>query len=65
MDPVTGNMWGYVADGDATWARTDASSNFETIRQYDGNDLNKGLAYKFNLPNGTLSGYGRIFRSMA
>ncbi|WP_063870733.1 glycoside hydrolase [Paenibacillus sp. Root444D2] len=53
VDPVTGNMWGYAADGDATWARTDASGNFETIRQYDGNDLNKGLAYKFNLPNGT------------
>jgi hypothetical protein len=53
VDPITGNIWGYVADGDATWARTDASGNFETIRQYDGNELNKGLAYKFNLPNGT------------
>ncbi|UJF31473.1 fibronectin type III domain-containing protein [Paenibacillus hexagrammi] len=52
-DPVTGMKWGYVADDDSTWAKTDDTDAFGTIRQYDANETGKGLAYVFTLPNGT------------
>ncbi|WP_407673173.1 glycoside hydrolase [Paenibacillus alkalitolerans] len=52
-DPVTGTKWGYEADDGMTWARTDATDAYETIRQYDGNLNGKGIAYRFQIPNGT------------
>lgn len=52
-DPLTGIKWGYVADDGLTWARTDPTDAYETIRQYDGNTDGKGLAYRFEIPNGT------------
>jgi hypothetical protein len=52
-DPVTGIMWGYEADDGQTWAQTSPIDAYETIRQYDGNTNGKGLAYRFQIPNGT------------
>ncbi|OMF29786.1 hypothetical protein BK133_17465 [Paenibacillus sp. FSL H8-0548] len=52
-DPVTGAAWGYVADDDKTWAKSDMLDAYDTIRQYDGDQNGKGLSYKFTLPNGT------------
>jgi len=36
-----------------TWAYNNPSDAYETIRQYDGNENGKGLAYRFQIPNGT------------
>lgn len=52
-DPVTGIKWGYEADDGLTWAHTSPTDAYETIRQYDGNENGKGLAYRFELPDGT------------
>ncbi|MBD2867132.1 glycoside hydrolase [Paenibacillus arenilitoris] len=52
-DPVTGVKWGYEADNGLTWAHTSPTDAYETIRQYDGSENGKGLAYRFQLPNGT------------
>jgi hypothetical protein len=52
-DPVTGMKWGYQADDGLTWAYTSPTDAYESIRQYDGNENGKGLAYRFELPNGT------------
>ena len=53
IDPVTGINWGYQADDGLTWANTSATDAYDSIRQYDGNVNGKGLAYRFQLPNGT------------
>ncbi len=53
IDPVTGINWGYQADDGLTWANTSATDAYDSIRQYDGNENGKGLAYRFQLPNGT------------
>jgi hypothetical protein len=50
-DAVTNNKWGYIADDNSTWARTDGDY-FNTLRQYNGNTAGKGLHYKFDIPNG-------------
>lgn len=50
VDPVTGGSWGYVADDGRTWAHTSPTDAYETIRQYDGNENGKGLAYRFQVP---------------
>ncbi|XEC96728.1 glycoside hydrolase [Paenibacillus tarimensis] len=52
-DPVTGMKWGYEADNGLTWAHTSPTDAYESIRQYDGNENGKGLAYRFQLPDGT------------
>ncbi|WP_426446284.1 glycoside hydrolase [Paenibacillus sp. S-38] len=52
-DPVTGIKWGYEADDGLTWAHTSPVEAYQTIRQYDGNENGKGLAYRFQLPNGS------------
>ncbi|AFC31366.1 Fibronectin type III domain-containing protein [Paenibacillus mucilaginosus 3016] len=52
-DPVTGVHWGYEADDGLTWAHTSPVEAYPSIRQYDGNENGKGLAYRFELPNGT------------
>ncbi|MCZ8517936.1 MULTISPECIES: glycoside hydrolase [Paenibacillus] len=52
-DPVTGSLWGYEADEGLTWARTGSTDPYDSIRQYDGNTNGKGLAYRFEVPNGT------------
>ncbi|HZG85974.1 glycoside hydrolase [Paenibacillus sp.] len=52
-DPVTGMKWGYEADDGLTWARTGSADPYDSIRQYDGNTNGKGLAYRFEIPNGT------------
>lgn len=52
-DPVTGIKWGYEADDGSTWAHTGPTDAYESIRQYDGNVNGKGLAYRFQIPNGT------------
>ncbi|QYR22527.1 hypothetical protein KZ483_06030 [Paenibacillus sp. sptzw28] len=52
-DPVTGMKWGYQADDGLTWAYTSPADAYESIRQYDGNENGKGLAYRFQLPSGT------------
>lgn len=52
-DPITGVKWGYEADGGLTWAHTSPTEAYQSIRQYDGNENGKGLAYRFQLPNGT------------
>lgn len=52
-DPVTGIKWGYEADDGLTWAYTSPTAAYESIRQYDGNVNGKGLAYRFQIPNGT------------
>ncbi|WP_028611464.1 glycoside hydrolase [Paenibacillus harenae] len=52
-DPVTGMKWGYEADNGLTWAHTSPTDPYESIRQYDGNENGKGLAYRFQLPSGT------------
>ncbi|MDQ0059041.1 glycoside hydrolase [Paenibacillus harenae] len=52
-DPVTGMKWGYEADNGLTWAHTSPTDAYESIRQYDGNENGKGLAYRFQLPSGT------------
>jgi len=52
-DPVTGMKWGYEADDGLTWARTGSADPYDSIRQYDGNTNGKGLAYRFQIPNGT------------
>ncbi len=53
LDPVSGMLWGYVADDGKTWAKSDETDAYRTIRQYDGDENGKGLAYQFALPNGT------------
>lgn len=53
IDPITGMKWGYEADNGQTWAQTSPVDAYETIRQYDGNENGQGLAYRFQLPNGT------------
>ncbi|SFD53150.1 O-Glycosyl hydrolase [Paenibacillus catalpae] len=53
LDPITGMKWGYEADNGQTWAQTSPVDAYETIRQYDGNENGKGLAYRFQLPDGT------------
>ncbi|MCM3626646.1 hypothetical protein M3194_04610 [Paenibacillus glycanilyticus] len=53
LDPITGMKWGYEADNGQTWAQTSPVDAYETIRQYDGNENGKGLAYRFQLPEGT------------
>ncbi|WP_336772925.1 glycoside hydrolase [Paenibacillus sp. MMO-58] len=53
LDPITGMKWGYVADDGKTWAQTSPVDAYETIRQYDGNENGKGIAYRFQLPEGT------------
>lgn|GEM_PF-68627 len=53
LDPITGMKWGYEADDGQTWAQTSPTDAYETIRQYDGNENGKGLAYRFQLPEGT------------
>ncbi|WP_223285244.1 glycoside hydrolase [Paenibacillus sp. PL91] len=52
-DSVTGMKWGYEADNGLTWAHTSPADAYESIRQYDGNENGKGLAYRFQLPDGT------------
>jgi len=52
-DPVTGMKWGYEADDGLTWARTGSADPYDSIRQYDENTNGKGLAYRFQIPNGT------------
>ncbi|MFC4099080.1 glycoside hydrolase [Paenibacillus xanthanilyticus] len=52
-DPITGMKWGYEADDGRTWAHTAPVDAYESIRQYDGTTNGKGLAYRFELPNGT------------
>lgn len=52
LDPITGMNWGYQADNGQTWAQTSPVDAYETIRQYDGNENGKGLAYRFQLPDG-------------
>jgi hypothetical protein len=51
-DALTGASWGYEADDGSTWAHTAPTDAYESIRQYDGNANGKGLAYRFELPNG-------------
>ncbi|MBB3112510.1 O-glycosyl hydrolase [Paenibacillus phyllosphaerae] len=51
-DPITGMKWGYQADDGSTWAHTSPLDAYETIRQYDGTVNGKGLAYRFQVPNG-------------
>lgn len=52
-DPVTGERWGYVADDGRTWAKSDETDPYLSIRQYDGTETGKGLAYLFDVPRGT------------
>ncbi|WP_223192483.1 glycoside hydrolase [Paenibacillus sedimenti] len=51
-DPVTGINWGYEADDGLTWAHSSPTDAYESIRQFDGNDNGKGIAYRFQIPNG-------------
>ena len=53
VDPISGKTWGYVADDGKTWAKSDETDPYLSIRQYDGTDNGKGIAYKFEVPHGT------------
>jgi uncharacterized protein YjdB/O-glycosyl hydrolase len=55
-DPVTGYYWGYIADDGKTWSQdneANVGSNYGCLRQYDGYGKDKGLEYKFEVPNGS------------
>jgi O-glycosyl hydrolase len=57
-DPNTGYSWGYAADDNKYWRKTDGSTNYDTLIQYDGNKVNdripegKGITYSFEVANG-------------